>query len=259
MNSILTQHFMSMKRDIECEQKLIASNQDSIINILNDTIPSWEYEITNIITSDSQLILTVVLYLPGRILSGIGKSVTDAIMNIINMHFVSKSNVNQSVQPTQVNQPLTNASQVVEKLQNIKNNVIEQNNQPKNNPSNSNNIFDDLLSDNNNVQNNQFEFGSNEAKEFEKEVGTFEQENKMPEQPTAEMVNPTNQLIPKNAWTVEKGAKLREWMQRHNVSNKDQMNAWLKKYCGLEYDYFDPQWLDKFIEWTDALREMQTY
>lgn len=251
MNSILTQHYLSMKWDKQCEATLITSNEDSIMDTLNSAVSEWGYEITHVVPFDSQCILTVVLYLPGRILSGIGKSIENAIYNIIKTNFKANSQVQQTTPP------LTNASQVTEKLQNIKNNIAEKQ------TNDSANVFNDLLSN----TPKSLLFGSKEAEEFEKEVGMFSQpkpeepkeEKQMPTQPTAEMVNPTGQIIPKSAWTPDVGMKLQAWMQKHNVSDKNQMDAWLKKYCGLTYDYFDPKWTDKFIEWTEALREMQTY
>jgi hypothetical protein len=129
-------------------------------------------------------------------------------------------------------------------------------------------IFDALLGDNNDTSQvkeepkkeepEYLEFGTPECDAYEKQF--WDQVNKADalKTPTADEVNPGHVYMKPN-WTNETGAKLQAWMKAHNVTTKEQMSSWFMRYCGLEYDFFNPEWLDKFINWTDALREQQTY
>jgi hypothetical protein len=62
-----------------------------------------------------------------------------------------------------------------------------------------------------------------------------------------------------NNWTTEQGDKIKKWIAENGINGKEQMSAWLIRYCGLDYDHFNPEWTDKFLEWAEALRERQTY
>ena len=76
--------------------------------------------------------------------------------------------------------------------------------------------------------------------------------------PSPETINPTNQIT-LSLWTPEQGTKLKKWCSEVGVNRKEEMSSWFMKYCGLDYDHFNPKYVDNFIQWATDLRERQTY
>lgn len=256
----LTEHFLSMKWDKEYLNKLNTSlTEDTIVSSLDLVFPEWSFKITNL--NDTKVAGT--LFLPGRLLDGTGSNEWSAIYNIItmltkNISNDSKVSINSdNVENTVEEKPKTTVNSVLEQLNNINSNI--QNNSDNQNDSN-NQIFNDLLNNNNSGF---VEFDSSKQDDFEKQflnsLDNFQNsENDPLKTPTPEEVNP-NHVLMNNNWTTENGSELKQWMADHNISSKEEISSWLKKYCGLEYDYFNPEWAGKFIAWTKALREKQTY
>lgn len=243
MNEILTKHFLSMEWDKNCLNQITSISEDTIVSQLDSVLPQWASEITDFKEIKGNATFAVALYLPGRIMSGTGNTDLAAICNIISK---MKSNVNVNTTPKTTSENVTS----------------QQNNQTT--------VFNELLSGNDTKEPEQkqesefVDFNSPEAQAMEKEfwehgtIGINNTENDSV-QPTPQQVNPTGQPIPRTAWTQEAGMKLKTWMGQHNVTDINQMNNWLNKYCGLDYDHFNPEYVDKFIAWTNTLREKQTY
>ena len=279
MDNFLAQHFLSMKWNKEDYFANITNvNEENVISLLDASLPEWSFETNNLIVLNNQPLFSITVYFPGRIFSSSGKSEADALINIIKKVSV-KNNVSSLQNPIEKSvkelqsesKPKETKESVLQKLEDVKKNV-QNKQQPK-----TDDIFEDLLSEptsNQSVQQNNIsveqsntnsepeyvEFGSPESEAFEQEfMQSVENQKERIIQPTADIVNPTGQPIPKSAWTNEMADKLKLWMGKHNVTNKDQMSAWFIKYCGLDYDYFDPKFVDNFIAWTEELREKQTY
>lgn len=281
MDNFLTQHFLSMKWDKDNYFANVTDvNEENVISVLDSSLPEWSFETNNLVVLNNQPLFSITVYFPGRIFSSSGRSEADALINIIKKVSV-KNNISSLQNPIEKSvkelqsesRPKETKESVLQRLEEVKNNV--QNKQK----TNTDDIFEDLLSEpvssqsvqqqNNmsveqNVVNSEpeyVEFGSPESNAFEQQfMQNVEQSQKERiVQPTAEIVNPTGQPIPKSAWTNEMADKLKLWMGKHNVTSKDQMSAWFIKYCGLDYDYFDPKFVDNFIAWTEELREKQTY
>lgn len=277
MNEFLTQHFLSLKWDKNYASQLNASlSEDTIVSKLDSILPEWHAEITHM--TDSKV--AIALYLPGKIYSGIGTSDVNAICNIIRrinpiVNTESLETPTQQSKATiesvtaQLTQMKTNAAKMVNTQDEItKFDDAEVIDKPK-----TNNILDDLLMMNESTKptspapqepivteepkEEALEFGTPECDAYEKEF--WDSVNgSSPVPNTPEGMNPNMEyMIPR--WTEEQGMKLKAWANEHNISNKDEMSAWLKKYCGLEYDYFNPMYVDNFITWTNVLREKQTY
>ena len=279
MDNFLAQHFLSMKWNKEDYFANVTNvNEENVISLLDASLPEWSFETNNLIVLNNQPLFSITVYFPGRIFSSSGKSEADALINIIKKVSV-KNNVSSLQNPIEKSvkelqsesKPKETKESILQKLEDVKKNV-QNKQQPK-----TDDIFEDLLSEpasNQSVQQNNIsveqpntnsepeyvDFGSPESEAFEQEfMRSVENQKERIIQPTADVVNPTGQPIPKSAWTNEMADKLKLWMGKHNVTNKDQMSAWFIKYCGLDYDYFDPKFVDNFIAWTEELREKQTY
>lgn len=276
----LTEKFLSMKWDQNCLNTLNTSasgqlTEDNVVSVLNNVFPDWTFKITLMNASGERIAGT--LFLPGRCYDGTGSNEWSAICNIINKLTANVNIISTPKQTTPSNAteaPKTTTASVMAQLSSIKANTPQNaSEQPKNDAQT---IFDELMNDTPTTptetktdaeifdqkgQPEYVDFDSPEAEKFEKEfwdkANQIKQENAL-KTPTPEEVNPTH--VPMiNAWTAEIGNKLKLWSQEHNITSKDQISAWLKRYCGLEYDYFNPAWTDRFIAWTEALREQQTY
>lgn len=265
MNEFLTQHFMTMNRTNNYQEmfsKSLSSITDSnVISYLDSNFSNqWAMQITDI--TDSRV--AVALFLPGLILQGTGENETKALRYIITnltnniqdetQNNVSQINTSQTVQPTQKE----TVSSINQKLEQIKTNTENKTAQDNNA------IFDSLIASANAMSQSkpqeqpqelpeELPFDSPESNAFEKKF--WEDALK---QPTPEMVNPTGTIY-SNSWTPEVGMKLKAWSDEHGITSKEQMSSWLIRYCGLDYDHFNPEWTDKFLVWAKALRETQTY
>lgn len=269
MNEFLTQRFMTMNRTNNYQEmfsKSLSSITDTnVISYLDSNFTNqWAMQITGI--TDSRV--AVALFLPGLILQGTGENETKALCNIItnltrNIQDVTQNNIpqintSQTVQPTQKE----TAESINQKLEQIKANT--KNKTVQTNAQTNDAIFNSLIANANAMSQlkpqeqpqespEELPFYSKESEEFEKKFleDTFKQ-------PTPEMVNPTG-MIYSNSWTPEVGMKLKAWSDEHGITSKEQMSSWLMRYCGLDYDHFNPEWTDKFLVWAKALRETQTY
>lgn len=263
----LTEKFLSMKWDQNYLNLLNTSEQiteNNVVSVLNNVFPDWTFKITLMNASGERIAGT--LFLPGRCYDGTGSNEWSAICNIINKLI---TNVNPISNPKTTNQtealeaPKTTTASVMAQLSSIKANTSQNASEATKNDTQA--IFDDLMGVENTPAQEQsepeyVEFDSPEAKKFEKEF--WNQANKPEENvlktPTADEVNPSRAIMIQ-AWTAENGTNLKSWMANHNITSKEQMSTWFMRYCGLDYDHFNPEWADKFIAWTEALREQQTY
>jgi hypothetical protein len=164
------------------------------------------------------------------------------------------------VQP-QTNTETVSVNSVMEKINSIKKNITSNSSEQPNNNTTSDDMFNMLLGTPTGQKDpepapTEAEFGSKEAEEFDKQF--FEQIKKV-EKLSPDIVNPTRRLIPRSEWIPPQGEALKQWMSKFDVSKKEEVDAWLNKFCGLTYDYFDPKFVDKFIEWAEYMREKQTY
>lgn len=266
----LTEKFLSMKWDKNYLTKLNTSiSDDTVVSILDNVFPEWTFKITHMISTNGGMCVGGTLFLPGRTIDGTGSNEWSAIRNIISKLITNVNSVSEETsQPTQnaSEQPKTTSASVMAELSNIK--AKTQQNASEQPQNDAQAIFDALLGDNNDASQvkeepkkeepEYIEFGTPECDAYEKQF--WDQVNKADalKTPTADEVNP-NRVPMKQAWTTETGTRLKDWMAAHNVVTKEQMSSWFMRYCGLEYDFFNPEWLDKFINWTDALREQQTY
>ena len=266
----LTEKFLSMKWDKNCVTKLNASmiSEDTIVSILDNVFTDWTFKITHMISVNGGMSIGGTLFLPGRTIDGTGSNEWSAICNIISKLTANVNNVsNVSTQPQQntVEQPKKTADSVQKELEKMKAKTTQQTIEKPVNDADA--IFNDLMNDvstkpeepkNNKPE--MLEFGTPECDAFEKEFWDQVKaaEAEALKNPTPEEVNP-NHINMRQMWNNEQGKKLMDWANEHGVNGKDQMSAWFKRYCGLEYDYFNPEWVDKFILWTKALREKQTY
>ena len=296
MHELLTEKFLSMKWDENYLERLSTSiSEDAVVSSLDSIFPEWSFQITHMISVNNEMRIGGTLFLPGRLIDGTGSNETDAIYNIISAlvrNVKHNSNVEQkSFENPQLQElkPIT-TSDVVEKLAAMKSNVAP-NSTPVEEPkaSNTQEIFDALLgmpgTKETSVEENndridlskdiEVPFDSKEAREYDAEFWKIIDGNiPVLEQPTREVqdinaealrrpnpeeVNPTGRLVPREEWDVANGTILKTWMTQHNVTKIEEINAWLKQYCGLDYDHFDPKWTQKFINWTEALKERQTY
>lgn len=273
MYETLTQKFLSMKWDKNYLNLLNTSvSEDTIVSILDNVFPDWTFKITHLISVNGGTCIAGTLFLPGRTIDGTGSNEWAAICNIItkltsqvNVVSENKSNVSEKQNHT------ISVNSVMEQLSNMKANTQKgSETMSKEQADKNQQMFDDIM---NGMINNQpnvpkeepkkeepeyVEFGSPECEAYEKEF--WDQVNKSDplKTPTPEEVNP-NHVPMNNMWTTEVGEKLKAWAMKHNISGKEQMSSWFMRYCGLDYDYFNPEWTDKFIAWTEALREKQTY
>lgn len=269
----LTEKFLSMKWDQNYLNQLNTSiSEDTVVSILDKVFSDWTFKITHMISVNGGMCVAGTLFLPGRTIDGTGSNEWSAICNIIskltaNVNVVS----NNSVQPVQnaSEQPKTTSASVMAELSNIKAKTQQNGSeQPKDDAQA---IFDELLggdgtpkateehkAETKEEEPEYLEFGTPECDAYEKKFWDQVKQADALKTPTADEVNP-NRVPMKQAWTNETGNRLKEWMATHNVVTKEQMSSWFMRYCGLEYDFFNPEWLDKFITWTDALREQQTY
>lgn len=266
----LTEKFLSMKWDENYLTKLNTSvSEDTVVSILDNVFPEWTFKITHMISTNNGMCVAGTLFLPGRTIDGTGSNEWSAICNIISKLTTKVNSVSEKAsQPAQnaSEQPKTTSASVIAELSSIK--AKTQQNASEQSQNDAQAIFNALLGDNDNTSQTKeepkkeeperLEFGTPECDAHEKQFWDQVNEAEALKTPTAEEVNP-NHVPMKQAWTTETGTRLKEWMAAHNVVTKEQMSSWFMRYCGLEYDFFNPEWLDKFINWTDALREQQTY
>ena len=274
MNNALVQHFLSMHWD-NAWNGVLNSKTDDVISLLNSTLSEWSFEVTDIKLIKDDSIIFLALYMPGKVASGAGRTEKEAISNIISLLFHNNNTDNSQVSktetiqnPQQINnvQPQTNTetvsvNSVMEKINSIKKNITNNSSEQPNNNTTSDDMFNMLLGTPTGQKDpeptpTEAEFGSKEAEEFDRQF--FEQIKKV-EKLTPDVVNPTRRLIPRSEWVPSQGEALKQWMSKFDVSKKEEVDAWLNKFCGLTYDYFDPKFVDKFIEWAEYMREKQTY
>ncbi len=276
----LTEKFLSMKWDQNCLNllnTLISEHpitEDNVVSILDNVFPDWTFKITLMNANGERIAGT--LFLPGRCYDGTGSNEWSAICNIINKLTANVNpitNPKPSIQSEASEAPKTTTASVMAQLSSIKANTAQNVSEAPKNDAQA--IFDELMNtDGSTPQPTQktdaeifkqdgpeyVDFDSPEAEKIAQDFMKQIQKSKEDalKTPTAEEVNP-NHVIMSQAWTTETGNLLKTWCQKHNVTSKEQMSAWFKRYCGLDYDYFNPEWTGRFINWTEALREQQTY
>ena len=281
MNEQLTKRFMEMKwEDSYSEQlsNLTDLSESNVIQKLNSIFPKWSYTIESVNQINNQMVIAGTLYLPDNIRSGIGNSDNGVLYNIIRT-FIGSVNTTSTEKQNVPKKTLT-SDDVVSKLQEMKNNISNKESKPEstesqsntNPPANNNNsLFNDLL---NSMSNNKEEKKEEPKEEYIPYPPETEEDKKKLEElnkaafgsnfksstfsPTPEFINPKNEIM-LGKWTQEEANKIKQWCATIGVSNKDEMSAWIKRFCNLDYDHFDPQYVDKFIEWSNELREKQSY
>ena len=148
MNENFTTYFLSMSWESSFVDKLssIPYSSDTIIANLNDVFPKWGFEVTNIIGTVETYLVSINLYLPGRILSGIGKTTDDALSNIISS-LVKKvnleklpNNISKNVEQTPSSLNVIGNSAQEKKLST--DDIINEINQKKEATNNTSSLFD---------------------------------------------------------------------------------------------------------------------
>lgn len=311
MNSYLAERAYTSLRKWDVKSLNVPQDEETIIAYLNATFSTWSYEIENVYKFEEGFLFSVVLYLPGIVLSGVGPTYKAALCSILkdlqkdvdvsdsspsidqisnvptkelenNSNFVDQSTFEkpknlpnfiktkeQTPKPvgnTGVNDILNEIKQ--KKEQAVNNNTKnEQSNMFNNqNFNNTMNLFEAQQPTQNVMpepqppkQKDTVDFFSPEAEEIGKQVvKELEEEQNNKFVPSPETINPNNEIT-KDWWTQEQGQKAMEWSKKFDITNKDQFSAWTMKYCGLDYDHFNPKYIDDFIKYTEELRERQTY
>lgn len=253
-------------------------SESNVIQKLNSIFPKWSYTIESVNQINNQMVIAGTLYLPDNIRSGIGNSDNGVLYNIIRT-FIGSVNTTSTEKQNVPKKTLT-SDDVVSKLQEMKNNISNKESKPEstesqsntNPPANNNNsLFNDLL---NSMSNNEEKKKEESKEEYIPYPPETEEDKKKLEEldeaifgsnfqsstfsPTPEFINPKNEIM-LGKWTQEEANKIKQWCATVGVSNKDEMSAWIKRFCNLDYDHFDPQYVDKFIEWSNELREKQSY
>ena len=259
----LTEKFLSMKWDKGYLSKLNTSiSEDTIVSSLDNAFPEWTFKITHMISVNDKMCVAGTLFLPGRTIDGTGSNEWSAIYNIISRLRANVNNISYDTSKDNSASSKTTSASIMAELSSIKAKTELNNSEESKNDTDfdadAKAIFDELLDDEKQKESDFIEFGTPEAEAHEKEFWNQINKAEALKTPTAEEVNPGHVFM-KPKWTTETGAKLQNWMKTHNITTKEQMTSWFMRYCGLEYDFFNPEWLDKFIAWTDALREQQTY
>ena len=285
MNDKLVEHFMQSRFDKKWLDDMSKQglNQENIFAVLENSLPEWSVDVS-VLDHGSDIIATT-LYMPGKIITYLDKDEKSGLINIIRdltqKVNLDSNNVSQTEQPSVTPQSASKKStaDVLADLQAMNDKVAKNASEKQETPSQPTqptqpipSLLDQMMNDSITNQKNvagdtptEVPFESKEAQDFEKEFwnGVKASEQKKQEEqpkfiPSPETINPGN-LIMKNQWTPEQGQKIKAWMAEMGVTQQDQLSSWLLKYCNLDYEHFNPQYVDNFIEWTKELREKQTY
>lgn len=275
MNEVLTQHFLSLKWDGSTVTTTPNITKDNVISVLNNTFNEWSYEILSVNQINGQMVVVVALYMPGKVICGMGPDDSAALLNIIcslhkEINSVPEKNLNtEQIQQNNQTKTLT-SKDVVQRLEDIQNKISSQSQPSQTPPTAQNNGFPDLLSDmlGNSIPQQQTapvaqqnapqedDYSDLPFTMSEDFANSFQEPKKFV--PSPETINP-NHTIMIRQWKPEQGQKFSAWCKENNVSSKAEAEAWIKRYCGLTYDYFNPDYVDDFIRWAKELREKQTY
>lgn len=279
MSESLTERFLSNPYNKESFKQINTSilTENNIVSVLDNLFNgNWTFKINNVVPLPNGLHTLITLFIPGKVIDGSGTNEWEAVCNIIK-HLIPTQDVSsiqslsvqqQTVQENTVQntpeQPKKNVADIMTELSNVQSKIKGQTSDAvttttttiTQKSNNSDSFFDDLIDS----------FDTNTSQEPAQNISTEETSNitqevvkvEMPKNPTPEEVNPTNQILSNN-WTIQQGEKIRKWINENGINGKEQMSAWLMRYCGLDYDHFNPEWTDKFLEWAEALRERQTY
>ena len=280
-NESLTKDFLSSGTPWD-RSSLSSKNitEDNVLGIIDSIIPNheWTYDITNICNINNGPVISVTLYLPGIVISSTGFSYKNAVVHALRDIIAMENSKNvQTDIPKEVEaqQPkMSDKLSVDDVLGQISN--MNENIKGKNKPESTlavnqqSSLLDEFFNSNKNKQqatpepveqkqSNDIPFFSKEAEEVGKQVEQeIEDYNYSRFNPSPESVNPTNRIFSMNDWASQ-GDKVKAWMQELSIKNKEEFSAWTRKWCGLDYDHFDPQYLDYLIRWSKDLREKQTY
>ena len=287
MNESLTERFLSNPYNKESFKQINTSTltENNIVSVLDNLFNGdWTFKINNVVPLSNGLHTLITLFIPGKVIDGSGTNEWEAVCNIIKhliptqdtviptqdttsiqIRPVQQQTVQENTIQNESEQPKKKTADIMAELSNVQSKIKGQASDAvttttttvtqENNSSDS--FFDDLIDS----------FDSNTSQESAQETQVEEPSNtttqevvkvEMPKNPTPEEVNPTNQIMSNN-WTTEQGDKIKKWIAENGINGKEQMSAWLIRYCGLDYDHFNPEWTDKFLEWAEALRERQTY
>ena len=284
MNEFLTQKYLAMKpydfHNIS-EAPNLEESRDIVV-FLNKTFGNkWIYDIQGTFNKveNGQVLETeyiINLYIPGFVVSGVGHTRLRAICNAVrDLRHSSESLIpllnetEKSTESTIIDDSIKNI-ETPEQFDGVWDHIL-------NNESNSNieksdiskeekplaSTTDSITTIENITEEEQetpelVEFGSPESEAFEKEFAE-QVFNKAPELPTPEMVNPNMQRFD-GMWSPDIGTKFMQYAREKLGANSAQeVSPWTRRYCGLDFEYFNPQWTDKFIEWAEYVRERQTY
>lgn len=277
MNDYLAQHYTSTVGSSDLSQLKVPSDEKSVVAYLNKTVGKWAFDITGVYQTQNGMAVTVVAYFPHTILSGMGNSYQNALCNIIRdiTYNVASDSKPISKDNNVVDDVLKQMEQKKEKALNNQSSLQQPSNiypEKKEEEVFGSNMFQNIPKVNEPNTSTappvpqankptEVNFFSKEAEEIEKEFSkmVFEEPQKEKFVPTPENINPTGQIFPPNAWSTEQGQKAKNWMAEFGINKKEEFSAWLIRYCGLDYDHFNPQYIDNFIEWVNEMREKQTY
>ena len=246
MNDFLAQHFLTTSYGSDLSQLEVPSNEDEIISYLNEKVGKWTFEVADVcVINETKQIVTVNVYFPQRILSGTGINYHNAICNVLRDILCGTSQSTNSV--PQQSPP--------QKNNNVVNNLLGELEKKKEAVQQKTSVSTPKK-----VEDNTIDFFSPEAEELSKQVvQELQEESQQPKKLSPEVVNPTNALFGKGSWTQEQTNKAMEWMSEFGVNKEEEFSAWLNNYCGLDYNHFNPNYIDSFIEYTKLLRDKQTY
>ena len=108
MNEYLAQHYRGSLAKLDTGSLKVPQDEKSVIAYLNGFVSDWTFEITDVQQLiDDTLCVSVVLYLPNLILSGMGSSYHQAICNILrdityDCQSVQQNNNKQDLQKSKV-------------------------------------------------------------------------------------------------------------------------------------------------------------
>lgn len=294
MNEYLAQHYRDSLAKLDTGSLKVPQDEKSVIAYLNGFVSDWTFEITDVQQLiDDTLCVSVVLYLPKLILSGMGSSYHQAICNILrdityDCQSVQQDNNKQDLQKSKVtgvlkelrakknassNNPMPEPTPPVQEQQAV-----------QTNPSGAEDLFGNTLEDMMNSNSSPFTpnaqptqpeqpvqqqtssepttvpFFSEKAEEIGKQVAKeLEEEAKPKFIPSPEIINPTNQIYGPSCWTQEQQEKGKAFMKIIGANSEDEFSSWTKRYCQLDFMHFNPAYMDQLIEWVQEMRQHQTY
>lgn len=273
----LSKYFITKQREGSTEPASVT--EDTVIQFLDNAFSEWAFKITQVTSINNKPLIVGTLLFPGHSIDGTGTNEYEIMCNIINKTFnntqtktIKKETKTKTSSEESSDGSKMNAKEAIDRIAELKAKSQETaSEEPTEATENKANNNDDVFSQ---FMNNEpkkepaeekeeepevLEFFSEEAEKKEEEWQEFlEEKQNEPKTLTPEEVNPENRPMGDD-WDTNNGKLIRQWMKENNVNSEEQLSSWLRRFCGLEYAYFNPVFTQQFILWTKALREQQTY